>query len=537
MSSRIVGALSSKLALWIALALGGAYFIFGFDREAFMKSSEPFHQRVLKSIHMPNLKLGIDLQGGSYLVYGVEVEKALEKRLFIENKGIEKTLKRDSKSLPVKRDIKDLSLHLVFESSEKSRVAFSHLQDRNKELNFALSGDTVVVTLGKALENRIRTTAVEQAVVVLRTRLDSFDVKGLLVSQHGERKVVVQLPGRDDVDEVKASVMKAALLEFKIVDKFKPTKDMLIDELDGEVPGDKVIVMGEGDGEDSGAYLVSTYADLTGEHIVDAHLSYDEYGKPAIGFKFDAEGTREFKEITANNRGKQLGIIMDDIMICAPQISVVIDKGQGIIHGSFTAEGASRMASLLKSGALLAPLNLETENRVGASLGNDSIRNGFMACIVALALLFVFSIFYYGILGFFAILALIYNLFLILLALSYLKATLTLPGIAAMVLTIGMAIDASILIYEKMKEELRAGASFKKAIDVGFSGSMRVIIDANLTSFLTGIVLYYFGGPAIKGFAVSIMIGIVATVLSGVYFLKSIFDFVFEYTNIKRFKA
>ena len=224
-------------------------------------------------------------------------------------------------------------------------------------------------------------------------------------------------------------------------------------------------------------------------------------------------------------------------MICAPQISVVIANGSGIINGSFTAERASRMASLLKSGALLAPLNLETENRVGASLGNDSIKNGFMACVVALALLFVFSIFYYGILGFFAILALIYNLFLILLVLSYLKATLTLPGIAAMVLTIGMAIDASILIYEKMKEELRAGASFKKAIDIGFSGSMRVIIDANLTSFLTGIVLYYFGGPAIKGFAVSIMIGIVATVLSGVYFLKSIFDFVFEYTNIKRFKA
>lgn len=537
MSSRVVGALSSKLALWIALALGGAYFIFSFDKEAFMNSSAPLHQRIVNAIKMPSIKLGIDLQGGTYLVLGVEVEKALENRLALEGKGIEKMLKRDGKALPVKKELKDLSLHLIFHDGEKARTAFSYLQDRNKELTFSVNGDTVAVGLSKMLENRIRTTAVEQAVVVLRTRLDNFDVKGLVVTQHGERKVVVQLPGRDDVDEVKASIMKAARLEFKIVDKFKPSKEMLMDELDGEIPGDKVIVMGEGDGEESGAYLVSTFPDLTGEHIAEAHMSYDEYGRPAIAFKLDAEGAREFKDITSHNRGKALGIIMDDIMISAPMISVVIDKGSGLIHGSFTAESASRLAALLKSGALLAPLTFEQENRVGASLGQDSIQKGLLACLVSLSLLFIFSLFFYRVLGLFAIFALIYNLFLILLVLSYFKATLTLPGIAGMVLTIGMAIDASILIYEKVKEDLRAGASFRKAIESGFNGSMRVIIDSNLTTFLTGLVLYFLGGPAVRGFAVTLMIGIIATVLAGVYFLRSLFDFIFEHTNIKNFRV
>jgi preprotein translocase subunit SecD len=222
-------------------------------------------------------------------------------------------------------------------------------------------------------------------------------------------------------------------------------------------------------------------------------------------------------------------------MYTAPGIQSAIGAN-GRITNIRSAEEAKDLALVLRSGALMAPLKFEHENRVGASLGQDSIEKGIFACVVALLLLLLFSIVYYKLPGFFAILALFYNLFLILLFLSYFESSLTLPGIAGMVLTIGMAVDASILIYERIKEEVAKGTTFRKALNDGFKGAMVVILDSNITTFLTGFVLFKFGGPAIKGFAVTLMVGVVATVLSGIFFLKSVFDFVLDNTPLKNIK-
>ncbi|MCG2755895.1 protein translocase subunit SecD [Candidatus Dependentiae bacterium] len=252
----------------------------------------------------------------------------------------------------------------------------------------------------------------------------------------------------------------------------------------------------------------------------------------AVSFNLDASGASKFKELTGNNIGKQLGIIIDNVMYSAPTVQSEIGSS-GQITGNFSPEEGNDLALVLRSGALIAPIKFEQETRVGASLGQDSINKGIMACVVALLALFFFSIIYYKTAGLFAVLALIFNMFLILLLLSYFDSALTLSGIAGIVLTIGMAIDASVLIYEGVKEELKNGIPFRKALNDGFKGAFVVILDSNITTFLTGFVLFKFGGPAIRGFAVTLMVGILATVISGVYFLKSVFDFILDNTKIK----
>jgi preprotein translocase subunit SecD len=222
-------------------------------------------------------------------------------------------------------------------------------------------------------------------------------------------------------------------------------------------------------------------------------------------------------------------------MYSAPSISEAIGS-TGIIKGRYSAEEARDLALVLRSGSLMAPLKFEQETRVGASLGQDSIDRGLMACLIGLLLVLLFSIFYYRALGLFAMCALVYNLFLILLFLSYFESTLTLPGIAGMVLTIGMAIDASILIYEKIREDLSEGVSFRQAVESGFNGAMVVILDANITTFLSGLILFKFGGPAIKGFAVTLMAGILATILAGIFFLRSLILWVLDMRSGKAFK-
>lgn len=536
MSTQIAKALSSKLMFWVAGAILGSYLLFSIDTKQLHQGEGNLIQRIMRSIHMPRINLGIDLQGGTYLVVSVDIDKALENRLLAEARTLEKVIKREGGApLPAHKEVKDFALNFTFNDAVGAQKAYNLLKERTAILKLTVQDNRVVGRLVTTEEGRIKSTAVKQAVDVLRTRLDNFDVRGLIVQEHGDRKIVVQLPGMGDVEDIKSSIMRAARLEFKIVEKMGQRREALLDDYDGVLPSDKVIVPGQrnAEGDEQMFHLVSAFPDLTGEHIVDAGLSYDDMGRPVVSFKLDSEGGREFRELTGNNIERYLGIVMDDVMISVARISSEIGSN-GQISGRFTQEEVLKLSSLLKSGALLAPLKFEQENRVGSSLGSDSIRKGLISCLIALALLFIFSILYYRVPGFFAILALLYNIFITLLILSYFNATLTLPGIAGMVLTIGMAIDASILIYEKMREELASGASLRKAISDGFGGALEVILDSNITTFLTGLVLFYFGGPAIRGFAVTLMIGIIATLVTGVWFLRSLFDFVTDYTSIKK---
>ena len=526
---------------WMLLLVVGSFFLFSFDSETFKEldgqGKYNVAQKIFKSIRLPRIRLGIDLQGGAHLTIGVDIEEAIRMRLALERKTIEQAFdKKDFKAESLKKEIKDKSILMEFENENIASSAYGIIKSEvGNFIKVSRSGSLVAVMLSREEEYRIRTEVVEQAINVLKRRLDSAGVQGLTIHQHGNRQIVVQLPGEVDVESKKALISQTAHLEFKMVEKEAPDQDILLDEYDGELPADKMIVPGRQDGIDR-YYLVSAFADITGNRIVHARMDFDEYGKPGVSFGLDSVGGKEFGELTSRNVGGNLGIIIDNVVYSVARIKEPITHGRVTISGSFTGEQAKSLEIVLNSGSLQAPLVFESENHVGASLGQDSIRKGMISCLVGLALLLIFSIFYYKIPGIFAMIALFFNLFLVLLFLSAFSATLTLPGIAGMVLTIGMAIDASILIYEKIREELSDGATLRKAIKDGFSDAMVVIMDSNITTFLTGLVLFKFGGPAIRGFAVTLMLGIIATLLSGVFFLRSLFEVVLDATDIKKLK-
>jgi len=527
---------------FVAAFFIGAYFMSTFDNKKLAQPTQGAWETVKKyydAFKFSHVKKGIDLAGGTYLVLGVEIDKALESRLLIESKNIEQLLKnKNVKSMPVKKDVKDLNITLEFADEDAAKISYNIIQESKASLRVKTYDNVIIASLSPEIESRVRSGAVEQAISVLSNRLGGYGVEGIIIQQHGDKQIVVQLPGMDDAEHVKSVITKTAHLDFKLIEKDSPSKESLLDMFDGELPADKMIIPGRTgeEGETTHFYLVSAFADVTGEHITDARVSYGEFNKAETTFKLDSVGAKDFAEVTSNNIGRRLGIIIDNVVYSAPNIQSAIPGGTGVITGLTSQKEAVDLSIVLRSGALLAPLKIDQENRVSSSLGQDAIDKGLMSCLIALLLLFVFSIFYYKIPGLFAIIALLYNLFLTILFLSYFKATLTMPGIAGMVLDIGMAIDASILIYERVKEELAAGQPLRKAVENGFNGAFVVILDSNITSFLTGFVLYQFGGPAIKGFAITWMLGIIATLLSGIFFLKSIFRFLFDNFPMKSLK-
>lgn len=537
--------LFTPLMFWIALFIAGSYFMVSFDQKMMQEarldqSIFGYLKKSFAAMQLGHVNKGIDLAGGTYLVLSVELEKAIENRLGAEFRSLDELFR--SKKLPAKpktKELKGLSIQLSFDDEEVAKSCEHILKDnRSTTLKVNRSGTLVSATLAPEVERDIRTGAVEQGVNVLTNRLGGYGVEGIVVQRHGERQIVVQLPGLDNPDRVKAVVTKTAHLEFKVVEATAATQQSLLDRFDGELPADKMIIPGKGDDAMEGKqfYLVSAFPDMTGDRVVDSRVVFDEYGKIQVSFRLDSTGAAEFADITSNNVHRQLGIIIDNTMYSAPNINTPIPGGEGVIQGRYTQKDASDLAIVLRSGSLAAPFKFEQESRVGASLGQDAINKGLLSCSVAMLLLLIFALFYYKVAGLLAIMALLYNLFLTLLALSYFNATLTLPGIAGMVLTIGMAIDASILIYEHIKEELSSGQSYRVAVNNGFAGAMTVILDSNITTFMIGIILYMFGGPAIKGFAVTLMAGIVATLLSGVWFLKSVFTFALDVLKVKSVK-
>ncbi|KKQ32582.1 MAG: Protein translocase subunit SecD [candidate division TM6 bacterium GW2011_GWF2_37_49] len=548
--NRLVNVLLTPFMAWVAVIVIGSYFMFSFDPKILREPAEKpgivgTLSKYYNALKLTYIKKGIDLAGGLYSVWSVDLEKAIEDRLGIENKSFDQIFKnKNLKILPKAKEIKNGSIILSFETEEAAKTCFNLLQEiKSGSLKLKVSGDQVFAELAPELDRTIRSGAVEQAVSVLTSRLGGYGVEGVSVISQGDRKVVVQLPGVEDPERVRALISKAAHLEFKIVEKIGATRDSLLDAYDGELPSNLVIVSGKpivdeatGLEEASHYFLVSAFPDMTGDKIIDSYVSRDEFNKPNVVFKMDSTGGKEFAELTANNVDRSIGIIMDDVMISYPKINHAITGGSASIIGIASQKEAVDLSIVLKSGSLVAPLRLEQENRVGASLGQDSIYKGFMSCIIAMLLIFLFSFLYYRIPGLLAVITLLVNLFFVLLFLSYFNASLSLSGIAGIVLSLGMAIDASILIYERAKEELAAGASLRAAILGGFDSAFAVIMDSNITTFLTGLVLFQFGGPAVRNFATTLMLGIVATVLTGVYFLKALFLFIFDILNVKSMK-
>lgn len=498
---------------WIALAAIGSYLVFPLER---------------------HLKLGIDLVGGFYITLQVQTDEAVKIEMQERMMSALHRLRENNLSEPLNSRVKDNSFSLTFENLEDTYKALQCFKAHLGDVSVHSEGSTVVVRLTDNKVQEIKNWSVESNVEILRKRLDKTGVSEVSISRHGEKNIIIELPNVDDPDRAKEMIGKTAQLEIKLVEGAAASEDDLLDRYDGLLPEGMMIVTGQEKGDRTRYYLVSDYAEVSGRDLKNAQPSLGGRTgtEPVVVFEFKPEGGEKFYELTSKNIGRQLAVVVDGVVYSAAVINDAI-RNSGSITGGFTWEAAQDLATALKSGAFVAPVTFEEERRIGPSLGRESIRQGVMACIIAMVVLFVFSL-WYKVCGLLAFTALLYNLLLIIFSMAWLNATLTLPGIAGMVLTIGMAIDSSILIYEKMKELLKSGMPFKKSVEEGFSDAMVVILDANITTFLMGLVLYWLGTGPIQGFAVTMMLGILSTLVTGLFFLRSLFFFVLHHTNAKK---
>ena len=459
------------------------------------------------------ISLGLDLQGGSHLLLQVDVQAVVRERMesLLESMRDElrkariryQDLRLDGQSVTV--TILDASQ--IDEASEALRKLDPDVQVEQTEgqFRFRLTEQAV-----RARES----AAVDQSLEIIRRRIDETGVREPVIQRQGSDRILVQLPGVDNPQRIKALIGKTAKMTFHLTDD----SVNLADALGGRAPpGTEVLPLVDRKapkGQER-RVVVRKRVVVSGENLVDAQPSFQQ-GEPVVSFRFNSLGGKRFGEATSQNVGKHLAIVLDGQVISAPQIREPILGGSGVITGAFTVAEAQDLALLLRAGALPAPLTVLEERTVGPGLGADSIEAGKTASIVGVILVVAFMVVCYGLFGVFADVGLIAHVVLILAAMSVLGATLTLPGIAGIVLTIGMAVDANVLIYEHIREEVRAGRTPVSAIDAGFTRAMTTIYDTNLTTLIAAIFLYLFGSGPVRGFAVTLSIGILTTVFTAV---------------------
>ncbi|HJM42301.1 MAG TPA: protein translocase subunit SecD, partial [Nitrospinota bacterium] len=415
------------------------------------------------------IKLGLDLQGGMHLVLEVEAEKAIEgsmERAFgeirgrLNRKGVKYVnFSREGDilkvTLPEKRDVRKVST-LVQD--------FADLRMKREK------GNTHLIEMAPAAKTRVKDLAVRQALETMRNRIDQFGVAEPSLIRQGNRRLVIQLPGVKDPERAKRLIGRTALLEFKLVDEQNSVDEALTGRVPpgSEILYQPIINRKTRKEERRTPFLVKRRTVLTGNSLVDARVEFGQFNQPRVSVRFDGRGSRIFDRITAANVGKRLAIVLDKRIYSAPVIQERISGGSAVISGSFTDEEARDLAIVLRAGALPAPVKILEERTVGPSLGRDSIRAGIAAIIVGGIVVLIFMVVYYGLSGFLADLALVLNLVIIMGVLAGFGATLTLPGIAGLILTVGMAVDANVLVFERIREELRLGKTIRAAVDQGY---------------------------------------------------------------------
>jgi SecD/SecF fusion protein len=403
------------------------------------------------------------------------------------------------------------------------------LQDRIN-LGLDLRGGTQLLLQvdTSELSKEAKQDAPERALEIIRNRIDGFGVKEPSIQLQGEDQIMVQLPGLTDRDRALDLIKKAAVLEFKLV---STDVDKISEAIKGQVPdGFELKII---DKENNEPVLVEKQVLLRGDSLVNADVRFDQsgFGQPIVGLKFNSEGAEKFAKITADNVGKRLAIILDGKVYSAPRINEAIPSGEGIITGRFTVEEAKDLALVLRVGSLPAPVTIVEERTVGPLLGKDSIESGIRASVIGFILVFVFITIYYLFSGLVACLALLLNLLIILGYLGFFHATLTLPGIAGIILTLGMAVDANVLINERVREELNTGRPIQTAINLGYQKAFSAILDSNLTTLIAAFFLFQFGTGPIRGFALTLSVGLIASMFTAVVVTKVVFELILHYSR------
>ncbi|MDP3745789.1 MAG: protein translocase subunit SecD [Phenylobacterium sp.] len=468
------------------------------------------------------LNLGLDLQGGSYLLLEVDTDALRVEKLTNLVEDVRTTL-RDEKIVfgDLRQSNGEVSVLITDPAQVNTAVNTLRTSVAGPLVGAAGGRDTIVESTGGG---RIRLAfvpealnaeagkAVEQSIEIIRRRIDELGTREPTIIRQGVNRIVVQAPGESDPERLKAIIGQTAKLTFQMVDDSVSLEEAAA----GRVPPGSELLPSE-DGY-STILLVKKRALVTGEMLTDAQQSFEQQtGAPVVSFRFNGQGARRFADATTQNVNRRFAIILDGKVISAPSINEPITGGSGQISGNFTTESANDLALLLRAGALPAPLNVEEQRTVGAELGADAVRAGMISTIVGFVAILIFMLLSYGLLfGGISVIALLANALLIVAVMSLFQATLTLPGIAGLILTLAVAVDANVLIYERMRDELRSGRSVISAMDAGFSRAMTTIIDANVTTILAALIMFQFGAGPVKGFAWTLSIGVVTSVFTAV---------------------
>ncbi|WP_068114643.1 protein translocase subunit SecD [Tropicimonas marinistellae] len=472
------------------------------------------------------VNLGLDLRGGAYLLADVQVADVYADRLDGMWPDVRDALREERDTVGAIRRIDGPAdeLHVRIANPDGmaralevvrglARPTLSLTGVGSNDIEVAGQGDVLIVTLSEAEKRATDDRTVQQSVEIVRRRVDEVGTREPSIQRQGESRIVIQVPGIGSADELKSLIGTTAKLTFHPV--VSRTTDPDAD------PGARNLLLPSMD-EEGVFYVVEQSHVVSGEELTDAQPSFDQNGRPAVNFRFNPTGARKFGDYTRDNIGSPFAIVLDNEVISAPVIQDHIPGGSGIITGNFTVEGSNELAVLLRAGALPAEMIFLQERTIGPELGQDSIEAGRIATIVAFAAVLVFMFLSYGLFGIFANIALIINVGLIFGLLSIIGATLTLPGIAGIVLTVGMAVDANVLVFERIREELKTARGPSRAIELGYEKALSAIIDANITTFITAVILFALGSGPVRGFSVTLALGIITSVFTAIYVTRLI---------------
>ena len=469
------------------------------------------------------ISLGLDLQGGLYMLLGVKTEEAIKSKI----KSIASSVKfyTDDNDVIIdalKIQEESVTFTLLDGDEEKNLdemlAKIDGLQVEKNSLNYK-------IILSELEKESVKEYAINQAVETIRNRLDQFGLAEPNVARQGEDKILVELPGiktGEDEQRARELIAKAAHLQLMAVDEKRADRALSMSEAEAREYGDVIL---EDARNPKQRHVLKEIPILDGSMLTDAKVGFDQMNQPVINFALNTEGAKIFGDFTAKNVGNHLAIVLDEKVYSAPVIRERIGGGSGQISGGFSIEEARDVAIALRSGALLAPVKLLEKRSVGPSLGQDSINASMIALISGFVIVVIFMVIYYGLAGIIANIALIANLFIVLAVMALFGATLTLPGMAGIVLTVGMAVDANVIINERIRELFRQGSSIARAIEHGYANAMSAILDANITTLIASVVLYAYGTGPIKGFAVTMSIGILASMLTAILGTHGIYQY------------
>jgi preprotein translocase subunit SecD len=504
-----------------------AVFLLLFSAGVYPLLAQKYHLPIPGWLAAKQIKLGLDLKGGVHLVLRVQTDDALRIHTTTTSEQLREALRTAGMSPSIKVPAPE---SFRVEGIPGDRDAeFRRLADDQTVTEYdrnAGAGGTYDFVMKQNIARDMRDQAVTQALQTIDRRVNELGVAEPTISRYGQSndQILVQLPGISDVARAKEIISNTAILELKIVEAGPvPTQEALLQNYGGKVPEEMEVVQGSATSGDTSFYLVRKVAAVTGQDLRSAKPTIDENNQPAVAFSLKTEGARKFGKVTGENVGRLLAIVLDRRVISAPRIEQRITS-DGRIHGSFTTEQVNDLSLVLRTGALPAGLTYLEEHVIGPTLGQDSIRSGVLASTIGLVTIIVFMLVYYKLAGINAVFALICNLVILIGLMAYFGATMTLPGIAGFVLTMGMGVDSNVLIFERIKEELAAQRGVRAAVNAGFGRVFWTLLDTHVASLISAAFLFQFGTGPIRGFAMTLTLGLLTNLFTSIFVSKTLFE-------------